>query len=275
MAKYRIGQLSKLLGIPTSTIRYYEQCGVLTPKHDPNGYRFYDAVDVHNVMHYEYYRSLDYQPMDARENLYDYTMEEIIQNGTAILNKLQQDLWFDQRRCDIQRKRLEFLSNVKQRLNTIDTVVRPSLYVLAYRLRDEAKTISLLEETNRDKQIAQWMSYMPLVSLTPLIQPSDFLNHIPKEYSALMIKSSDGEKLDITANQYIHRVDQCQCLRFSFYRQKGYMNAFVDYAKPVYDYLDNHGLTINGPITFGHYIAFHKHTTHDFYGEMLIPYAKL
>ena len=275
MAKYRIGQLSKLLGIPATTIRYYEQCGILSTKHDPNGYRYYDEVDIHNLMHYEYYRSLDYHPNDATHNLYDFTIDQMIANGTTILEKLEYDLWFDHRRVQIQQDRLSFLNRVTTDVGQIEIKPRPILYVLPYRIRNNDMTISLLEEKQREQTIAKWMEYMPLVSLTPVIESNDFFSHRNREGSALVVRGDDARKIGLHDLPFVYQLDGCNCLRYTLYRKKGYMHAFVNYAKPVYEYMDDHGLTIDGHVTFAHYVAFHKHTDHEFYGEMMVPFKKI
>ena len=43
-----IGQAAEKSGLPTKTIRYYEEIGLVTPSaRRPNGYRDYDTRDVH------------------------------------------------------------------------------------------------------------------------------------------------------------------------------------------------------------------------------------
>ena len=47
MATYQISELAEQSGVPATTLRYYEQAGLLTPARSPNGYRRYtdDALD--------------------------------------------------------------------------------------------------------------------------------------------------------------------------------------------------------------------------------------
>ena len=54
MANYKIGELSKLLKIPETTIRYYDKMGIIdSQKNEENGYRLFNDVDMHNLMHYK------------------------------------------------------------------------------------------------------------------------------------------------------------------------------------------------------------------------------
>ena len=43
---YKIGEISKLYGIGTDSLRYYEELGILHPKRDSNGYRLYNLKDM-------------------------------------------------------------------------------------------------------------------------------------------------------------------------------------------------------------------------------------
>jgi MerR family transcriptional regulator, copper efflux regulator len=47
VATYQISELAEQSGVPATTLRYYEQAGLLTPTRSPNGYRRYtdDALD--------------------------------------------------------------------------------------------------------------------------------------------------------------------------------------------------------------------------------------
>ena len=42
----RIGQVSKRVGLPISTLRYYERRGILRPGRSPEGYRDYTEQDL-------------------------------------------------------------------------------------------------------------------------------------------------------------------------------------------------------------------------------------
>lgn len=42
MQRWRIGQVAERAGVPPSTIRYYEQIGLLSPAERMNGRRYYD-----------------------------------------------------------------------------------------------------------------------------------------------------------------------------------------------------------------------------------------
>ena len=44
-----IGELAAECGVSARSVRYYEQCGLLTSSRSPNGYRVYSPADVETV----------------------------------------------------------------------------------------------------------------------------------------------------------------------------------------------------------------------------------
>ncbi|WP_308817023.1 MerR family transcriptional regulator [Pseudonocardia alni] len=49
MVRYRISQLAERVGVPATTLRYYETQGLLPAQRTPSGYRSYDDRDVERV----------------------------------------------------------------------------------------------------------------------------------------------------------------------------------------------------------------------------------
>ena len=62
MKKYStISEISKLLGLSTDTIRFYEKKGLVHPHVNPeNNYRMYTLMNVLELLDVIYYRHLDF-----------------------------------------------------------------------------------------------------------------------------------------------------------------------------------------------------------------------
>ena len=57
--EYSIQQLSRLSGVTTRTLRWYDEIGLLTPRgRRKNGYRFYGPAEVDRLQDILYYRAL-------------------------------------------------------------------------------------------------------------------------------------------------------------------------------------------------------------------------
>lgn len=69
MKKYStISEISKLLGLSTDTIRFYEKKGLVHPHVNPeNNYRMYTLMNVLELLDVIYYRHLDFPLSDIYE----------------------------------------------------------------------------------------------------------------------------------------------------------------------------------------------------------------
>lgn len=70
-----IGDVSRLSGLPTKTIRYYEEIGLVAPLRSDNGYRAFRESDLHKLAFLGRARSLGFSIEDCRNllALYDDT----------------------------------------------------------------------------------------------------------------------------------------------------------------------------------------------------------
>jgi len=61
-----IGDVAKRSGLPPKTIRYYEEIGLIKPQRTDNGYRVFDARDLHKLGFIGRARSLGFSIEDCR-----------------------------------------------------------------------------------------------------------------------------------------------------------------------------------------------------------------
>ena len=68
--KYSISQLSKLAGVSSRTLRYYEEIGLLLPRgKEVNGYRYYDSRQIDKLQQIMFYRNFDMELEDIKNIL--------------------------------------------------------------------------------------------------------------------------------------------------------------------------------------------------------------
>ncbi|TIY01181.1 MAG: MerR family transcriptional regulator, partial [Mesorhizobium sp.] len=64
-----IGIASEKSGLPSKTIRYYEDIGLLRPARTDNGYRDYSVADIHRLRFLQRSRSLGFSVDECRQLL--------------------------------------------------------------------------------------------------------------------------------------------------------------------------------------------------------------
>ena len=67
---YTTKELADLAGVSSRTLRYYDQIGLLVPARAANGYRVYDAADMHRLQHILLLRSCGV-PLESIEDALD------------------------------------------------------------------------------------------------------------------------------------------------------------------------------------------------------------
>nr|WP_288657793.1 MerR family transcriptional regulator [uncultured Enterococcus sp.] len=73
---YTIGEVSELLNVPKSTIRFWDEQGLIhSLRHEENGYRMFNIDDIFQIYDINFYRKLDV-PIKQMKNLYGKTIEE-------------------------------------------------------------------------------------------------------------------------------------------------------------------------------------------------------
>ena len=116
--EYRIGEVSKLLGLPVETIRYYEKEQIITPKRQQNSdYRTYETWDIFFLMECMRYRSFDISLKDIAKMLHneslDFFVERIGFKQQVIDEKLRYYQMLDRKNSAYKHKLASLLYNVR------------------------------------------------------------------------------------------------------------------------------------------------------------------
>ena len=87
-----IGIASEKSGLPSKTIRYYEEIGLLSPTRAENGYRDYSLADVHRLKFVQRARSLGFSVEECRQllSLYGDSTRESAEVKTIATAKLSE-----------------------------------------------------------------------------------------------------------------------------------------------------------------------------------------
>ena len=83
-----IGQAAAQAGLPSKTIRYYEDIGLVKPARDANGYRAFAANDIHKLTFLAHARALGFSIEDCRDLL---ALWEDTDRASAAVRRIAQD----------------------------------------------------------------------------------------------------------------------------------------------------------------------------------------
>lgn len=117
---FKIGELSRLYGVGTDTIRYYEELGLIRPVRGENGYRMYDIKDIWRMNVIRDLRGLGF----SMERIRDYLCDRSVQSTLDMLAE-------EQAAIRLQMEELERLhANVQRRKAAIEAAQKKPVGVV-------------------------------------------------------------------------------------------------------------------------------------------------
>ncbi len=91
---YTTKELADLAGVSSRTLRYYDQIGLLVPARAANGYRVYNAADMHRLQHILLLRSCGV-PLESIEDALDrsdFDLASMLQEHLTLLCRQRKEL---------------------------------------------------------------------------------------------------------------------------------------------------------------------------------------
>lgn len=171
MNGYKIGEVSRVFGIPNETLRYYESRGIITPRRDEeSGYRYYDVWDINFLLDTLWYRSYGFSLADVSSMVNSDSLETFDERYRQREAELI-------RTIDKYQKILKCLALHRQQLAKMSSEVgqfalTDSPNMVWQRQRDQG----VIEKGASADHIRRWVELLPLVKhtfLMPELKPSD------------------------------------------------------------------------------------------------------
>ncbi len=186
----KIGDVSKLFGLPVETIRFYEAENIINPKRDTaSNYRVYETWDILKLMECIKYRNYDIAVKDVSKCMNVEPIDFYIQ----CLTKKQEQLTEDLRYNALLHKKLDnyikTLKTVKLNLNNFWVKIVPKQYCFpvlssgSHDLYDDMEPKSDL--------FPIWTSHLNFVDMALSIPKEDFFSRNEDRFQWVYLIESD------------------------------------------------------------------------------------
>lgn len=269
MKTYKIGEIAKMLGISSETIRNYEKKGLIDPyKEEETNYRYYDIVQINHLLNLQKYQKYGYSLHEIGKIMNDCTMHELEMS----LEAKEQDLLNE-----------AFYMNLK--LNSIHTMItcmlqaqnakqgfilgqRPALYRMNYQQNYE-----LIIDEQVQSELVKWLKYADLPFMSGTIRPGDIENGKRHFEFGFCLDKKTAEFLGVKENNIVKYYESCPAIIF-YYEATPY-NDIADTSKRIVEYAREHNLRISGESISR--VIFAKWIQEDYFISHLvwIPYEKI
>lgn len=265
--KCLIGDVAQLFNISSDTLRYYEKEGILAPKKDVNGYRYYGMDDIIRIIDIMFYRGLDIAIKDIASITTSMDMgsiinimnenEEIIAEKMKKLQKLQEKL---------KTAKQRFIA-ADQELGHYKIVATPDM---KYDLVHEQDHENIVEVMQRYKKInANWIDsllFAIYLDRDTLVEKKSFADSkygiivVNSKSSNLALKEQYHGFKSFMAKEYLYTV-----IRTTYDKKEN------EYITQALKWLETNGRECIGDL-IGRYLAtsYEGQSTMDYY-EIWIP----
>lgn len=163
---YAIGDFAKKAGVSTHFLKFYEEKGILHPRVQENGYRYYDIRDASLVLECFRMKNMGLSVREIEKGINDCTEQEVAEMLQQRENVLQSQL-------HEQQMHLQGLQNLRVALRlceqgewSVRTV--PDVWYLPHTIGKE-----FVQDSRIYDQLPQWLDWMPVVTSAQIVRGND------------------------------------------------------------------------------------------------------
>ena len=163
---YAIGDFAKKAGVSTHFLKFYEEKGILHPRVQENGYRYYDIRDASLVLECFRMKNMGLSVRQIEKGINDCTEQEVAEMLQQRENVLQSQL-------HEQQMHLLGLQNLRAALRlceqgewSVRTV--PDVWYMPHTIGKE-----FVQDSRIYDQLPQWLDWMPVVTSAQIVRGND------------------------------------------------------------------------------------------------------
>lgn len=223
MEKYKIGQLSKSMGVSTHLLKHYEKFNLVYPtKDDSTNYRYYDLAQCTRIIESKKFRNMGFPLKDTACILNEMSTEDIDSLIASQVKELEQQIARLETQKFLAMKYYEESMALENCLNQWFVVEMDE-----FRYFEQTNNRTLIEGKELVQFPENMLDYAPVVKSYVQIEKESFLGDEPVYHWGVGFWTSDMEQIE-HQNIVVEKLD---------YLPKG--RAYVTYLKVEVPYMDN------------------------------------
>lgn len=242
--KYKIGDVSRILGISTDLLRYYEKKGVVSPEKDKtNDYRYYDAWDINFLLDCMWYKNFGYAIDQVSEMISTYTADDINQLFLQTEDKLRQQIEHSQMLLKRSQQHRERLAKIQQWLGKVTLDQSPEIMRYLHRYNFYYNNSPELQEV-----AVEWLKYMPFSNRCFEISQNVLLGKVHSgDYQwGSSLSTEYAEYFGVKEQGPVQHIPSCTSL-YSVFSSSGKGAFTARHLDYIVDYAQAHNYEIIGP----------------------------
>lgn len=167
MIMYKINEVAKLLNVSSELLRYYERMGLIKPKRNPGGYRYYDKEDINLLLGILRYKKMNFTLAETAKLLYENDYSQTWRAYEAAKHRSEYEI----------KKQQAILKNISFIVDEWKNI-EANYMILKKEKSEKIVRISMIEDEHIiDKHFShaqkQMIELLPVSFISPLIRKED------------------------------------------------------------------------------------------------------
>lgn len=212
MKTYKIGEIAKLLGISTETIRNYEKKGIIRPyKEEDSNYRYFDIIQINHLLNLQKYQKYGYHLQDIKDILNDYTMHDVYKSLMEQEQVLMNEAFYLNLKINSVHTTMSCMVDAQYAKEGCFLGTRPALYRLSYQRNHE-----LIRDQEVQEELVKWLKYadLPFMSAST---PLDVVMSEGKDFDfGFCLDKKTAEFLGIHESNIVTYYESCPAIVFYY-----------------------------------------------------------
>ena len=239
--KYKIGDVSKILGISPDLLRYYQKKGVVSPTMgENNNYRYYDAWDINFLIDCLWFKNYGFGIEQTAKLVSESGFDDVVDDMRTRCAEIEQNIRHEQLLLERSKQYFAGMERARSLLGQCDLVYSPEIYRYLNRYNLDYRNISEMQETSH-----RWLQYMPFVSRCFEISRTDLQNKTENYAWGFSMGMDFVEKLGVPLEPPVVHLPSEPSVHTVF-TSSGKANFSPKHLKPAMDFVRAHGLTVSG-----------------------------
>lgn len=246
MQYYSVRQFCNMVGVPYSSLRYFERIGLLKPRQDEqNNYRAYTPQDAFLVNRFKFYRSLGFEVKEAMSFIEN-------EDETYFIEKIGEQEENIKKQMLMLQHQLNTLTSIRKNMKYIENEDLYERVYLKNRLFLPASHGNQFSVSTYEC-FSKWVELLPITTYCKIINKEEFINaNKTNEKSLVMdygiaINEEDAHLLKGEDRGKVKYLKGGPCLLF-YSDQFNHGLSGMSHIERVKLYMENNGLEIDGDI---------------------------
>ena len=265
--KYKIGTVSKLLGISSEGLRLYERNGILSTQRDvSNGkYRLYSYLDITALMRARTYHNYGFSLQQTEMLINTDDTEAVKRMYHERQAQIKEELRQKQLLSAHMDETIELIDSISSQLDMITESVRPAMYRFEY-----AKDNKFFIKPDSYGKFQFWVSLAPITFTALRNDWNALCSGKDISISGMGITEDFARQFGICEDEQVKYYPEHKCL-YTVVKLTGEDAKATDYLSSLIDFVNKRGCHVCGDCISRTFMSLNKKTKYTRYRQIWLP----